>query len=124
MKHQDVLLLVSILVFTAGASLVLYFTQDSPTAQAYGGSAPFRSIAKAPFTDLPYNNKPIEMPFAGRCYRDEGDQVVYFTATHQDVERAFDGCYEAADKSYYYYDYYCVGTPRISQVWLRISPDC
>ena len=108
----------------AATSLVIYFSQDSATGQFYGASAQFKSIAKAPFTDLPYDKEPIEMPFAGRCYRDEGDQVVYFTATHQDVERAFDGCYKAADGEMYFYDYYCVGTLQISQVWLRISPSC
>ena len=124
MKHEDALILIGILSFMAGTSLVLYFTENDSTANVYGSYPPFKSAAKAPFTDLPYNNQPIEMPFAGRCYRDEGDQVVYFTVTTPDVERAFDGCYKASDGNYYYYDYYCVGTPKLSQVWLRISPNC
>ena len=124
MKHQEALVLVGIITFMAGVSLVLFFTQDSPTGQAYGTTAQYKSIATAPYTDLPYDNEPIEMQFAGRCYRDEGVQVVYFTTRHQDVERVFDGCYTAKDGNQYYYDYYCVGTPKISQVWLKISPGC
>lgn len=124
MKHKDALLVIGIVMFIASTSLVLFFSQSDATGQLYGGSVDYKSIAKAPYTDLPYNGKPIEMPFAGRCYRDEGDQVVYHQVATQDVGRVFDGCYDAADGEKYYYDYYCVGNARISQVWLRISPDC
>lgn len=124
MENKDAWMLISVLSFVGLAGIVFNFVEDNATGQAFGGPVNLKSIAKAPYTDLPYNNEPIEMPFAGRCYRDEGDQVVFFTVTHQDVDRVFDGCYQAQDGNNYYYDYYCVGNAQISQVWLRISPGC
>lgn len=124
MQHKEAWLVIGIVMFMASASLVIMFTQNNTTGQLYGGPVDYKSIAKAPYTDLPYDNKPIEMPFAGRCYRDEGDQVVFQQVLVQDVGRLFDGCYQAADGGYYYYDYYCVGNAKVSQVWLRISPGC
>jgi len=125
-KHYDALLLVGLVLFMAAASLVLFFTQNNAIGQTYYGAAlgQYRLLAEAPYTDLPYNNEPIEMPFAGRCYREDGNEIVFFTARHQFVDRAVDGCYKAQDGNFYYYDYFCVGDLVNSQAWLRIYPSC
>ncbi|MBI4141538.1 hypothetical protein HY484_01280 [Candidatus Woesearchaeota archaeon] len=123
MKHPEAWLLIGITVFVAAVSLLLYFSDPSATGRP---TAPvqYRSLARAPYTDLPYDGKPIEMPFAGRCLRDEGDTVFFFTAAHHFYDIAVDGCYTAKDGNRYYYDYFCVGSPEISQAWVKIYPEC
>ncbi len=124
MKNNDAWLVVGMVSFMALTSLVFFFVQDSSTSKAIAAPVNYRALAGAPYTDLPYDGKPIEMPFAGRCYRDEGDVVIFQHAVDADVGRAFDGCYQAQDGLFYNYDYYCVGSPRMSQVWLKIIPGC
>ena len=123
MKQLDVLLFVGVLL-VASASLLWYFNGNSLTGQAQGAPVQYRELASAPYTDLPYNGEPIEMPFAGRCYRDEGDTVFFFTARHHFIDIAVDGCFTAKDGLKYYYDYFCVGTPELSQAWVKIYPGC
>lgn len=122
MKH-DGWFVIGLVGVMAVVSLLLYFSEPSATGQP---TAPvqYRALAKAPYTDLPYDGKPIEMPFAGRCLRDEGDTVFIHTVLHHFYDIAVDGCYKAKDGRNYFYDYFCVGTPELSQVWLRISPEC
>ena len=124
MKHQEALLLTGIMVFMATSSLLLFFTQNGATGELQAAPVQYRALATAPYTDLPYDGKPIEMPFAGRCYRDEGDTVFFFTARHHFIDLAVDGCYQAKDGNKYDYDYFCVGSPVLSQVWVKISPGC
>ena len=122
MKNVDLLLIGGMLlmvVVSAG-----FLLQQSFTGEAIAAPLNYRALAVAPYTDLPYDNEPIEMPFAGRCYRDEGAVVIFQHVVDQDVGRAFDGCFEAGDGEFYDYNYYCVGTPKMSQLWLRISPGC
>lgn len=123
MKHLELLLFAGVLL-VASFSLLLYLTDVEPTGQAHTEHVQYRALAKAPYTDLPYNNEPIEMPFAGRCLRDEGDTVFIHTVMHHFYDIAVDGCYAAKDGKNYYYDYFCVGSPELSQVWLRIYPNC
>lgn len=117
-------LLIGMIAFVAVAGLTFSLWDNSVTGEAYGSPPPYYKLAKAPYTDLPYDGQPLEMPFAGRCYRDEGKHVVYATVRHQDVEHAFDGCYTAADGADYYYDYSCKGDDKISQIWVTIYPGC
>ncbi|MBI4016707.1 MAG: hypothetical protein HY363_03365 [Candidatus Aenigmarchaeota archaeon] len=120
-KKEVLILLVVALVAVSG--LVLMTSQTRMTGQLI--SPQFRqTIFKVPNIELPNTAEPIEEPFAGRCESDRDTYITYLVSYKASVEYAFDGCYQAFDGEKYFYDFYCEGTPRMNQAWVRITPGC
>ena len=124
MDHKEIIVLLIVLL-VAVLGLVLLVRQGGPTGQLV--SPQLRQLSfQVPNVELPTEREEvIEEPFAGRCMSDRGTYVAYLVTYKASVEYAFDGCYTSPfDGQEYYYDFYCEGTPRMSQVWVRIKQGC
>jgi len=121
MDHKEVLILL-LVALIAIIGLVL-MRSSGPTGQLI--SPQYRQqIFQVPNIELPDTSEPLEQPFAGRCIQDRGAFVAYLVSYKASVEYAFDDCYEAFDGQSYTFDFYCEGTDRMNQVWVRITPGC
>ena len=122
MNHKEILVLLLVLLVAIIAIVLL--TQSRGTTGQLISPQLRQTIFQVPNVELPDSADTLEEPFAGRCISDRNTYVAYLVTYKASVEYAFDGCYTAFDGQKYYYDFYCEGTPRMSQVWVRITPGC
>lgn len=122
MDRKEVLILL-IVALVAIFGLVLMTKQTRVTGQLISPQLR-QTIFQVPNIELPTTAEPLEEPFAGRCVGDRDTYIAYLVSYKASVEYAFDGCYDAFDGEKYYFDFYCEGTPRMNQAWVRITQGC
>lgn len=123
MDHKEVLILFLLVLIVAIFGLVLFYRQSGPTGELISPQLR-QTIFEVPNIELPDSTKPLRQPYAGRCIDDRNIYVAYLSELKPQTDYAFDGCYEAWDKQDYYFDFYCEGDKRMSQVWVEITPGC
>ncbi len=122
MDRKEVLILLLVAV-VALLAIFIMVRQQAPTGRLISPQLR-QTIFQVPNIELPDTAEPLEQPFAGRCESDRGTFIAYLVAYKASLEYAFDGCYEAFDGQDYTFDFYCEGTPRMAQAWVRITPGC
>jgi len=122
MDKKEVLILL-VVALVAIIAMVLITRQPKVTGELISPQLR-QTIFKVPNIELPDTAAPLEQPFAGRCVDDRDTYIAYLVSYKAAVEYAFDGCYEAFDGEKYSFDFYCEGTDRMNQAWVRIKPGC